>query len=583
MAGTILNPGGRNCFKEMYESRDRSIFVDKTAFLAEIICRMNSLDKLIAFIRPRRFGKTLTARMLASFFSRGDDCREMFANLKIAAFSPDREVDGITLPADWGTYLNQSDVIYWDMISLMDGFRACQRYRANQAECVADIVDYMEQATLAEIRTDPRLDARIRESSSDATGSLRQALLASGSTFVLIMDEWDLLFRDHRDDLALQQKFIDFLKGLFKSSDGLSCFSLVYLTGILPIKKYRSQSALNNFREHTLLTPGGFAPYFGFTDEEVAAICQSPRCRIPRVILKQWYEGYRILLREEWQTAGTDDPNPRRCQIYTDVYNPNSVCCAVMRNECLPYWSDTSSDEELVRLISMNFAGLKDDVLNLIAGARVDFDFRTFQNDMVTIENKDQVFSLLVCLGYLGCTEKGGTRRSAYVPNKEIRSALSSLVRVQSWYGSMAIINRSEKLFSAICTLDSETTAGIIREIHDSSYVSKLGYNSEETLVFCLIAGLMWSTEADYDCYRELPAGLGFADLVLVPKCRTDLPVLVMEFKRDFSAEKALAQIREKNYASRYCSDLDSRQVILIGLGYDSRTKEHCCVMERQG
>ncbi|WP_406545643.1 PD-(D/E)XK nuclease domain-containing protein [Succinimonas sp.] len=231
----------------------------------------------------------------------------------------------------------------------------------------------------------------------------------------------------------------------------------------------------------------------------------------------------------------------------------------------------------------MDFAGLKDDIINLIAGGPVWFDCLTFQNDMTSIDNKEQVFSLLVCLGYLGCRKfpNAGTERCAYVPNREIRETLIDIVREQPWYNAMPVIERSEKLFQAIRSLNAKTTAEIVGGIHNSPYVSVIGYNKEEALVFCLISGLMWCAESSYDSFRELPAGKGFADLVFVPKNKPDLPIMIIEFKRDYSAEDALNQIKEQDYAARYRQDGDEREVLLVGLNYNSETKEHHCLIEK--
>ncbi len=242
----------------------------------------------------------------------------------------------------------------------------------------------------------------------------------------MIMDEWNLIYREYQNETALQEKFIKFLRGLFKSDDGISCFALAYLTGILPIKKYNSQSALNGFDEYNMLSPGDYAPYFGFTEDEVAKIVKSPNCKVSHQNLKEWYEGYKI--------KGVD------------IYNPNSVCKAVSRNECISYWSKTSSNEEVVRLINTDFDGIKKDIMNLIEGVRVQFDFTNFQNDMVNIKDKNDVFSLLVCLGYLRCSDIDGDEelKLAYVPNKEIKRALIGIIKQQEWYERMETIRRSD-------------------------------------------------------------------------------------------------------------------------------------------
>ena len=548
---TILNPSNDNTFADIVRARDNGVFVDKTQFIDEVIGRFNTTRKFLAVTRPRRFGKTITAHMLSAFFSKGCDSKEMFKGLKISESK------------NYQDHLNKYDVIYWDMNSVRDNFMAYIDDSSLHIEGIDDIVDYMQYVTLHELKKHEQFNEIINSDSLIGKKSLKQAIAVTKNKFVLIMDEWDLIYREYREDTALQKKFIDLLRSLFKSDDGQACFHLAYLTGILPIKKYNSQSALNNFKEYNMLSPEPYEKYFGFTEDEITEIVKSPYCSLTHEDLKTWYEGYKL--------------------NKVDIYNPNSVASAVSDKKCNSYWSGTSSNKEVVRLINMNFDGIKNDILNLIAGAKIMFDYETFQNDMVSIENKDQLFSLLVCLGYLGCEEKGdgSTCRLAYVPNREIRSALSSIVRKQSWYTSSSIIERSETLFGAIASMDAERTAKIVQEIHNSPNVSLLRYNSEEALVFCVIAGLMWRTEYDYESYRELQSGKGAIDLVYVPRWSDDLPIMLIEFKRDASAEEALEQIKAKDYPSRYCESECTNDILMIGLSYNSKTKEHQCVIEK--
>lgn len=548
---TILNPSNDNTFADIVRARDNGVFVDKTQFIDEVIGRFNTTRKFLAVTRPRRFGKTITAHMLSAFFSKGCDSKEMFKGLKISESK------------NYQDHLNKYDVIYWDMNSVRDNFMAYIDDSSLHIEGIDDIVDYMQYVTLYELKKHEQFNEIINSDSLIGKKSLKQAIAVTKNKFVLIMDEWDLIYREYREDTALQKKFIDLLRSLFKSDDGQACFHLAYLTGILPIKKYNSQSALNNFKEYNMLSPEPYEKYFGFTEDEITEIVKSPYCSLTHEDLKTWYEGYKL--------------------NKVDIYNPNSVASAVSDKKCKSYWSGTSSNKEVVRLINMNFDGIKNDILNLIAGAKIMFDYETFQNDMVSIENKDQLFSLLVCLGYLGCEEKGdgSTCRLAYVPNREIRSALSSIVRKQSWYTSSSIIERSETLFGAIASMDAERTAKIVQEIHNSPNVSLLRYNSEEALVFCVIAGLMWRTEYDYESYRELQSGKGAIDLVYVPRWSDDLPIMLIEFKRDASAEEALEQIKAKDYPSRYCESECTNDILMIGLSYNSKTKEHQCVIEK--
>ncbi len=559
MSGTFLNPDGENSFIEICR---KSSFVDKTNFIGEMIERLDGgEEKLVAFTRPRRFGKTITAQMLASFFSKGMDSKNVFSKLKIATEYESKKYKNF----NYENFLNKYDVVYVDMNDVYDSYKTYTQ-RSEKIQDVLDIVDYFEYSVIKELRERsdflPILEKeRVGNIGlSDALSFIHKKM---DMKFIFIMDEWDLIYRDFRDDELLQKKYIDKLRGLFKASKGIECFSLVYLTGILPIKKYNSESALNNFKEYNMLKPGTYEDYLGFTEAEVEKIVSESNCSLSLKDIKDWYDGYKLNGKE--------------------IYNPNSVISAIFDGKCQSYWSGTSSNNEVVRLINMNFDGIKNDILNLIAGAKIMFDYETFQNDMVSIENKDQLFSLLVCLGYLGCEEKGdgSTCRLAYVPNREIRSALSSIVRKQSWYTSSSIIERSETLFGAIASMDAERTAKIVQEIHNSPNVSLLRYNSEEALVFCVIAGLMWRTEYDYESYRELQSGKGAIDLVYVPRWSDDLPIMLIEFKRDASAEEALEQIKAKDYPSRYCESECTNDILMIGLSYNSKTKEHQCVIEK--
>ena len=549
--GNILNPANENSFARLAGRKDRYLFVDKSDFIEITNNRFNEDNRFMAVTRPRRFGKTVTAHMLLAYYSREYAGQKIFDNLKIAK------------AAGYTEHLNMHDVIYIDMNSIKDKYISYKSDSSLYIDGIDDIVDFLQYMVIRDLKENK--DYAEQTSSDPLIGkkSLSSALEAirkhTGEPFIFIMDEWDLIYREYRNEGALQEKFIEFLRGLFKSDSGKACFALAYLTGILPIKKYNSQSALNGFDEYNMLTPGDYAAYFGFTENEVANIVKSPNCKISRQKLKEWYEGYKI--------RGVD------------IYNPNSVCKAVSRNECISYWSGTSSNEEFVRLINTDFQGIKEDIINLIEGDEVTFSCANFQNDMVTLKDKNDVFSLLVCLGYLGCSEtKNQYRKVAYVPNAEIKAVLMDIVREQNWYGRMETIKRSENLLKAVKELDGATAAAIIQEIHNSSAVSLLDYNDEESLTYCVMTGLLWSTLDDYSCHREDQAGKGRVDLVYEPITGRQ-PLILIEFKYDGSAEEAIAQIKTQEYFKRYTGQY--RNIILVGINYSTRTKDHRCLIEK--
>ena len=461
--GNILNPDKDNSFINLVKNKDTRVFVDKTDFIEKTNALFNTDGKLLAVTRPRRFGKTVTADMLSAYYSKGYAGRNIFDNLKISK------------EKNYAEHLNKYNVIYIDMNSIKDKYISYKSDKSLYIEAIDDIVDFLQYMVIRDLKENKEYAEQISSDPLIGKKSLSSALEVickhTSEKFILIMDEWDLIYREFQNESALQEKFIEFLRGLFKSDDGVSCFALAYLTGILPIKKYNSQSALNGFDEYNMLSPGDYAPYFGFTENEVAKIVKSTNCKVSHQDLKEWYEGYKI--------KGVD------------IYNPNSVCKAVSRNECISYWSGTSSNEEFVRLINTDFQGLKEDIINLIEGEEVAFSCANFQNDMVTLKDKNDVFSLLVCLGYLCCSEtKNKYRKVAYVPNAEIKAVLMDIVKEQNWYERMETIKRSEKLLKAIKELDGATVATIIQDIHNSSSVALLDYNDEESLTYCVMTGL---------------------------------------------------------------------------------------------
>ena len=548
--GNILNPDNDNSFIRLSNSKNKYLFVDKTDFIKYINERINEDNRFLAITRPRRFGKTVTAHMLSAYYSKGYVGQNIFDKLEIAD------------KPSFVEHLNKYDVIYIDMNSICGLYKGY--LKNNKVSGVETLIDYFEYAIINDLREREDFAECFKKHEIGNTGllnALSKLRIDLNAKFIFIMDEWDLIYREYRNDTQLQEDFINLLRGLFKSDEGQACFALAYLTGILPIKKYNSQSALNVFKEYNMLRPVPYEEYFGFTEEEIAEIVKLPQCKISHKELKEWYEGYKL--------------NGK------DIYNPNSVVSSISDGICQSYWSGTSSNEEVVNLINMNFDRIKDDIIHLIEGSTILFSCITFQNDMVSIKTKDDIFSLLVCLGYLGCVDDGGDYRLAYVPNKEIRTALSSIVKSQPWFNSIPIIERSQSLFEAITTLDANKTAEIITEIHNSPNVSLLTYNREESMVFCLISGLMWQTEREYEVFRELQSGKGSADLIYVPKRNMHLPILLIEFKYGQSAEEAMNQIKEKEYFRRYIDGDYPNDVLLIGINYNPKTKNHQCLIEK--
>ncbi|MBR4984773.1 MAG: AAA family ATPase, partial [Proteobacteria bacterium] len=229
--GKYLNPGN-----ELFDSIIHSeIYVDKTGIIEPLNRWINTEDRFVCVSRARRFGKTVAARTIRAYYDKSCDSRSLFAPFEIAQ-KPSFE-----------KYLNKFDVIAVDTQTFM---QVSQDYRL--------FVERLEQSVIADLRQNwPDIPGLKDMTLPDA---LTQIHASTQSQFIFIIDEWDAIFRNHPEDVATQRKWIEFLRDLFKQDNAGDYIALAYLTGILPVKKYKTQSALNQFREYTMIRPKGLAP-----------------------------------------------------------------------------------------------------------------------------------------------------------------------------------------------------------------------------------------------------------------------------------------------------------------------------------
>ena len=341
---------------------------------------------------------------------------------------------------------------------------------------------------------------------------------------------------------------------MFKGSEPTRFIQLAYLTGILPIKKIKTQSALNNFEEFTMLDPGNLAPYFGFTNEEVKSLCQNYHKNFEEV--KHWYDGYLL---------GSQQ-----------IYNPKAVVSLMTRNIFKSYWSETGTYTAILPLINMNFDGLRNAIIEMLSGAFVPVNVWSFQNDTINFANKDDVLTYLIHLGYLGYDAQ---KQMAFIPNEEIRQELTSATKQNHWNEFISFQQESKELLNATLDLDTETVAEKIETIH-STYASIISYNDENSLSSVLAIAYLSSMQYYFKPIRELPAGRGFADFIYLPKpeYRFDYPALLVELKWNQNAKTALTQIKEKKYPDSILSY--TGEILLVGINYDKKSKVHQCIIE---
>ena len=523
--GSYLNPGN----EAFAVALNSEIYVDKTGLLTYTNKVMNTLQGYICNSRPRRFGKSITANMLTAYYSKGCSSKEMFSGLEISRAK------------DFEKHLNQYDVLHWDIQWCMEPAGGPERIVSYISEkTISELKEYYPHILPEEIRSLPEALSRINA--------------ASGTKFIVIIDEWDVLIRDEAADLKTQEEYINFLRAMFKGTEPTKYIQLAYLTGILPVKKEKTQSALNNFKDYSMLYAGPIAPYVGFTETEVQKLCEVYGQKFEEV--KRWYDGYQI--------------------GKYHVYNPNAVVNLMLEGEFQSYWSGTASYEAIVPLINMDFDGLKTAIIEMVSGASVEVDVGSFQNDVENIVNKDDVLTYLIHMGYLAYSS---VNRMAFVPNEEIRQELIRATKRKEWNEMLKFQQESEDLLDATLDMDGEIVAAQIEKIHEE-YVSAIQYNNENSLSSVLALAYLSAMQYYFKPVREFPTGRGFADFVFIPKTeyRNDYPALVVELKWNKSAVSALQQIKDKKYPDsiqKYAGN-----VLLVGINYSKKEKKHECMIE---
>ncbi len=513
------------------ESLNSIIYVDKSPLIEILNRSIKTKNKYFCLSRPRRFGKSVTAQMICSYYAKGQDCSPLFDDLEIASFD------------DYKKHLNQYDVI---SINISDEF-------SRASHNVKSMTDILTKSIVRELKEEYPNCAISSPEFLDLT--LQEVYNYSKVPFVFVIDEWDCIMREKKEDPDSLKQYLEWLKAIFKDKPYVG---LAYMTGILPVKKYGSHSALNMFTEYSMTEPLNLGQYIGFTENEVKDICKQHDVAFNQ--MQQWYDGYSF----------KDVPH---------IYNPNSVVNAATYKKYISYMTKTENFERLQEYIDMNMEGLRDDIVKLIAGEDVIIDVSTFSNDMVTFHSKDDVLTLLIHLGYLAI--KGSTNLGVivHIPNEEIKLEFKTCVKNNNRYaGVYDLIKNTDVLLNDIWSLNSEAVAKIFDEAHQD-HTSILTYNNENSLANVIAISLFLSTTNTYNVVRELPTGKGYADLVYLPKSGVNKPALLIELKFDKSAQTAITQIKEKNYL-QFFKDYKG-EVLLVGINYSKDTKTHQCIIER--
>ena len=516
--GIYLNPGNI----DFQRALNSEIYIDKSELIKYTNAKLFTEQQFICVSRPRRFGKSIAANMLTAYYSSGCDSKEMFSRLKIANSE------------SFEKHLNKYNVIRLDI----------QKF-ANKTANVDDMLKLLQKRVINELRK----TFEINDDETDLPFVLEEVFDENQQPFVFVIDEWDCVLREQKNSAEDQKTYLNFLCDLFK---GQSYVALAYMTGILPIKKYGKHSAINMFTEIAMTNPRELAEFTGFTEIEVKALCDE--YDMPFDETKRWYDGYNL--------KGLS------------IYNPRSVVMSMTGHDYDNYWSSTENYEALKVYIEMNFDGLKDKITQLIAGEKIVINPGKFQNDMTTLRSADDIFTLLVHLGYL--TYDFYTKQ-VWIPNSEVAQEFVNSIEDGGWEEVVKAIKSSDELLKATLNCDEEKVAELIDKAH-SENTSILKYNDENSLS-CVISIAYYSARKTYTIERELSAGKGYADLVFRPRKNNSNPAMIVELKYDKSAEGALEQIKKKQYVD--CLKDYSGEILLVGINYDKDDKCHNCKIEK--
>lgn len=527
--GKFLNPGN-----EAFARIVNSDYVDKTGVIEVINNTINTAFSLTCLSRPRRFGKSFMAHMLCAYYDCSCDSHCIFDRYDISSSET------------YEQYINQYNVIVIDVT----GFISDVKQSADAAKMFN-----VPQMISSDLRNDIIAMYPELSSCSKLEDCLLQLVKITGRKIIFIIDEWDAPVREAYNDVKTQDSYFAFLRGLFKNSNVTPyVVAAAYMTGILPIKKDGSQSAISDFEEYTILDPSAFTQYTGFTEQEVRDLCSKNDMSFEEA--ERWYDGY--------------------CINGISIYNPYSVMTAMKRKKYRSYWTYTSAADSLEAYINMNFEGLHEDVLRLIAGEAIEVKTNGFKNDLISFGSKDDILTLMIHLGYLTYDEEHGIIR---IPNEELRTEFVRLLECRGASHFTELVKSSGKLLEDTLAGDEAAVVEAIEHIRQSNYAPSF-YNNEQALRYVIKFAYVICIDR-YMKVEELPSGTGIADVVYIPKRNVPDPALVIELKWNKTGEAAIGQIKRRNYPA--VLDGFGGEIVLVGINYDAKTKVHSCKIERIG
>ncbi len=497
--------------------------------IKELNRKLRSKGKFICASRPRRFGKSVNMGMMAAYYSKGCDSRKMFDNLMIGKDEAYRE--------EYLRHLNKHNVICFDL----NGF-----FAKNEDKSI--VMRKVQEAIIAELAEEfPMVDI---SAETNLGSAILKIYAKTKETFIFLMDEYDIMIREKVSDSVLRT-YLDFLQSLFKDNVLRPAFDLAYLTGILPIIKDRIQSKLNEFDEYSVLNTRFLAPYIGVTYREAQSLCEEYGMDFEDC--KHWYDGYMI-----------DDE---------EIFATKSIVMSMLDRKYQSYWVRTGSFDAVATYIDLNFDGIYDDVLRMLAGESVYVNVESYDNTMTDFCNRHDVYTYLIHIGYLGYNYK---TRKCFIPNYEVKKQwANSIDKAKNFKTIAKRVDESHQLVERTIEGDAEFVAESLNRAHEE-LCHPLKYNNEHAFQVAMAVAYI-AAESDYYIVQEFPSGKGFADIALIP-LKGDRPAVVIELKCNESTGLALDQIKDRRYDKAFRNY--QGKVMFVGISYDKETKIHECAIE---
>ena len=512
-------------------------FVDKTRLLSELLPLVEAGGNYVCITRPRRFGKTVMANMIAAYFEKGQDGSSLFEGLEISRLEPE------------GRHQNQHHVIF---ISCNEVPRKCSSY--------APYIDRMESRLKKDLQhAFPDIEMDAEAALWDILDEIYETF---EETFIFILDEWDYIFHQDFAKEDDRKSYIRFLSSLLKDKPYVA---FAYMTGILPIAKYSSGSELNMFLEYTMASEERFSTCFGFTEAETDGIYgkyleRSQHPAVTRDGLREWYNGYQTCVGER-------------------VYNPRSVTGALVNNQLGNYWTSSGPYDEIFYYVQNNIADVREDLVRMVSGEAVHAQVREYAAVSMNLKTKNEIFSAMVVYGFLSC--RNGR---VFIPNQELMGQFADMLQKESALGYVyRLAKESSRMLQATLAGDTETMEKILEYVHHTE-IPLLHYNSETELAG--MVNLIYLAARDsYRVEREDKAGTGYVDFIFYPATDRSADCLILELKVNATPKEAIRQIKDRRYALRFAGKLGEERryagrVLAVGISYDRASKKHACEVE---